>query len=299
MTLIKTNIRYNRFNKFKSFLIYRFVFLNGILSIIILGVILALLIFNSIRFFASYPAASFFGGLKWNPTNEIFGFVPLLTGTLLTTFASILIAIPLGVGCAIFIGELAPKAIREILKPIIEVLATIPSVVIGFIGLKVAAPIIKNIFNLNIGLTALTAAVMLAFMSLPTIVSISEDAINAVPNTYRFASLALGATKWETTYKVVVPTASSGIIAAVMLGLGRIVGETMTVLMLTGNSPRIVFSFLQPVRTITATIAAEMGETAQGGLHYSALFAIGLILFIITFSINFIGDSFTNRIRKI
>ncbi len=299
MTLVKTNIRYNRFKKFKSFLIYRFVFLNGILSIIILGVILALLIFNSIRFFINYPATSFFGGLKWNPTNEIFGFVPLLTGTLLTTFASILIAIPLGVGCAIFIGELAPKAIREILKPIIEVLATIPSVVIGFIGIKVAAPVIKNIFNLNIGLTALTAAVMLAFMSLPTIVSISEDAINAVPNTYRFASLALGATKWETTYKVVVPTASSGILAAVMLGLGRIVGETMTVLMLTGNSPRIVFSFLQPVRTITATIAAEMGETAQGGLHYSALFAIGLILFIITFSINFIGDRFTNRIRKI
>jgi phosphate transport system permease protein len=298
MTLIKTNIRYNRFKKFKSFLIYRFVFLNGIISIIILGVILALLIFNSIRFFAIYPATSFFGGLKWNPTNEVFGFVPLLTGTLLTTFASILIAIPLGVGCAIFIGELAPKAIREILKPIIEVLATIPSVVIGFIGIKVVAPIIKNIFHLNIGLTALTAAVMLAFMSLPTIVSISEDAINAVPNTYRFASLALGATKWETTYKVVVPTASSGIIAAVMLGLGRIVGETMTVLMLTGNSPRIVFSFLQPVRTITATIAAEMGETAQGGLHYSALFAIGLILFIITFSINFIGDRFTNRIRK-
>jgi len=298
MTLIKTNIRYNRFKKFKSFLIYRFIFLNGIISIIILGVILALLIFNSSRFFASYPATSFFGGLKWNPTNEIFGFVPLLTGTLLTTFASILIAIPLGVGCAIFIGELAPKAIREILKPIIEVLATIPSVVIGFIGIKVVAPVIKNFFNLNIGLTALTAAVMLAFMSLPTIVSISEDAINAVPNTYRFASLALGATKWETTYKVVVPAASSGIIASVMLGLGRIVGETMTVLMLTGNSPRIVFSFLQPVRTITATIAAEMGETAQGGLHYSALFAIGLILFIITFSINFIGDRFTNRIRK-
>ena len=299
MTLVKTNLRFNKFKKFKSFLIYRFVFLNGIISIIILGVILALLIFNSIRFFAIYPAVSFFGGLKWNPTNEIFGFVPLLTGTLLTTFASILIAIPLGVGCAIFIGELAPKAIREILKPIIEVLATIPSVVIGFIGIKVAAPVIKNIFNLNIGLTALTAAVMLAFMSLPTIVSISEDAINAVPNTYRFASLALGATKWETTYKVVVPAASSGILAAVMLGLGRIVGETMTVLMLTGNSPRIVFSFLQPVRTITATIAAEMGETAQGGLHYSALFALGLILFIITFSINFIGDSFTNRIRKI
>jgi len=136
-------------------------------------------------------------------------------------------------------------------------------------------------------------------MSLPTIVSISEDAINAVPNTFRHASMALGATKWETTYKVVIPTASSGMMAAVMLGLGRIVGETMAVLMLTGNSPRIIFSFLQRVRTITATIAAEMGETAQGGLHYSALFAIGLVLFLITFLINFVGDRFTGRIKNI
>ena len=292
---IKSN---NKFVKFKAFLIKNFIFLNGILSIIVLGVILALLLYNSIMFFSSYPILSFFGGIKWSPTNDKFGFLPLLIGTLLTTFASILIAVPLGIGSAIYIGELAPKALREILKPIIEVLATIPSVVIGFIGIKVAAPLIKDIFNLNIGLTALTGAVMLAFMSLPTIISISEDAINAVPNRYRHASFALGATKWETTYKVVIPTASSGMMAAVMLGLGRIVGETMTVLMLTGNSPRIVFSLLQPVRTITATIAAEMGETAQGGLHYSALFAIGLILFLITFVINFIGDRFTNRIRK-
>ncbi len=298
MPVVTKMKRSSRFKKFKVFLIKNFIFLNGILSIIILGVILALLIYNSIRFFSSYPVSSFFGGQKWSPTSDKFGFVPLLVGTLLTTFASILIAMPLGIGCAIYIGELAPKAIREILKPIIEVLATIPSVVIGFIGIKVVAPIIKDTFNLSIGLTALTGAVMLAFMSLPTIISISEDAINAVPNRYRYASLALGATKWETTYKVVVPTASSGMLAAVMLGLGRIVGETMTVLMLTGNSPRIVFSFLQPVRTITATIAAEMGETAQGGLHYSALFAIGLILFLITFAINFIGDSFINRIRK-
>jgi len=289
----------SKFAKFKSFLITRFVFVNGIVSIIILGLILALLLYNSVRFFVSYPIQDFFGGVKWNPTQNIFGFVPLLVGSILTTFAAILIAVPLGVGSAIYIGELAPKYLRETLKPIIEVLATIPSVVIGFIGIKVFAPLIKNIFNLSIGLTALTAAVMLAFMSLPTIVSISEDAINAVPNTFRYASMALGATKWETTYKVVVPTASSGMVAAVMLGLGRIVGETMAVLMLTGNSPRIVLSFLQPVRTITATIAAEMGETAQGGLHYSALFAIGLVLFLITFLINFVGDRFSGRIKNI
>ena len=289
----------SKFSKLKSFLITRFVFVNGIISIIILGLILALLLYNSVKFFTSYPIQDFFSGVSWIPTSDKFGFVPLLVGSILTTFAAILIAIPLGVGSAIYIGELAPRYLRETLKPIIEVLATIPSVVIGFIGIKVFAPLIKNIFNLSIGLTALTGAVMLAFMSLPTIVSISEDAINAVPNTFRYASMALGATKWETTYKVVVPTASPGMMAAVMLGLGRIVGETMAVLMLTGNSPRIVFSFLQPVRTINATIAAEMGETAQGGLHYSALFAIGLVLFLITFLINFVGDRFTGRIKNI
>lgn len=288
-----------RLKKIKSFLIEKFIFLNGIISILILGLILAFLIANSIRFFSSYPFFEFLTGQKWSPTVlEKFGFVPLLSGSLLVTFGAIIIAVPLGMGSAIYIGELAPKPVREILKPLIEVMAIIPSVVIGFIGIKLLAPMIKNLFNLSIGLTALTGSVMLAFMSLPTIVSISEDAINAVPNRYRHASIALGATKWETTCKAVIPSASSGIIASVMLGLGRIVGETMTVLMVTGNSPRIVLSLLQPVRTITATIAAEMGETVQGGLHYSSLFAIGLILFLITFLINSISDRFTNRIRK-
>ena len=289
-----------KFRQFKKFLITKLVFLSGILSIIVLGLILAFLVYNSIKFFTTYPFFEFLTGTKWSPTVlEKFGFIPLLTGSLLITFGAIIIAIPLGIGSAIYIGELAPRAVRETIKPIIEVLATIPSVVIGFIGIKVMAPIIKNVFNLNIGLTALTGSIMLAFMSLPTIISISEDAINAVPNKFRNASIALGATKWETTIKTVIPAASSGIFAATMLGLGRVVGETMTVLMITGNSPRIVFSWLQPVRTITATIAAEMGETVQGGLHFSALFAIGLILFTITFLINLIADRFINRIKNI
>jgi phosphate transport system permease protein len=222
----------------------------------------------------------------------------LLLGSTIVTIGAIIIAIPLGIGAAIYIGELAPRFMRELLKPIIEVLATIPSVVIGFIGIQLIVPVIKNVFKLPIGLTALAGSIMLVFMSLPTIISISEDAINAVPVKFRHASLALGATKWETTIKVVVPAASSGIVASIMLGLGRIVGETMTVLMLTGNSPRIVFSWLQPVRTITATIAAEMGETVQGGMHFSALFAIGLVLFIITFLINLIAERFMGRIRN-
>ena len=287
--------------KVKNFIISRFIFLNGILSIIVLGLILAFLIYNSLRFFSTYPIFDFLTGTRWAPTSEPnrFGIVPLLTGSGIIAFGAIIIAVPLGIGTAIYIGELAPRLVREALKPIIEVLATIPSVVIGFIGMMILVPFIKDLFNLSTGLTALAGSFMLAFMALPTIVSISEDAINAVPNKYRFASLALGATKWQTTYKTVVPASSSGIFAAVMLGLGRVVGETMTVLMITGNSPRIVLSWLQPVRTITASIASEMGQTVQGGLHYSALFAIGLILFIITFIINFIADRFISKIRDV
>jgi len=288
------------FRKLKSFLITRFIFFNGIISIVVLTLILIFLVYNSFRFFSGYNFFQFLAGTKWAPTSTIekFGLVPLLLGSTLITVGAIVIALPLGVGAAIYIGELAPRPVREILKPIIEVLATIPSVVIGFIGIQLIVPVIKDVFHLPIGLTALAGSIMLALMSLPTIISISEDAINAVPVRYRHASLALGATKWETTIKVVVPAASSGILASIMLGLGRIVGETMTVLMLTGNSPRIVFSWLQPVRTITATIAAEMGETVQGGLHFSALFAIGLVLFLITFLINLIAERFMGRIRN-
>ncbi len=288
------------FRKIKSFLITRFIFFNGIISIIVLTLILIFLVYNSFRFFSGYNFFQFLTGTKWAPTSSIekFGLVPLLLGSTLITVGAIVIALPLGIGAAIYIGELAPRPVREILKPIIEVLATIPSVVIGFIGIQLIVPVIKDVFHLPIGLTALAGSIMLALMSLPTIISISEDAINAVPVRYRHASLALGATKWETTIKVVVPAASSGILASIMLGLGRIVGDTMTVLMLTGNSPRIVFSWLQPVRTITATIAAEMGETVQGGLHYSALFAIGLVLFLITFLINLIAERFMGKIRN-
>jgi len=289
----------SKFRKLKQFLITRFVFLNGILSIIVLGLIMAFLVYNSFKFFSSYPIFDFLGGKEWYPTSEPekFGILPLMAGSILVSFGAIIIAIPLGIGTALYIGELAPRAFREIVKPIIEILASIPSVVIGFIGMTLLAGFIKDTFQLNTGLTAFTGSIMLAFMSLPTIVSISEDAINAVPASYRFASAALGATKWQTAYRTVLPAASSGIVAATMLGLGRVIGETMTVLMVTGNSPRLVLSLLQPVRTITGTIAAEMRETVQGGIHYSALFAIGLILFLITFFINYMADRFVNKTR--
>ena len=289
----------NRFKEFKKFLVTKFIFLNGIISIIVLGLILTFLVYNSFKFFASYPIFDFLGGKEWAPTAEPekFGLLPLMAGSALVSFGAIVIAVPLGIGTALYLGELAPRAVRETVKPIIEILASIPSVVIGFIGMTLLSGIIKDTFQLNTGLTALTGSIMLAFMSLPTIISISEDAINAVPSSYRFASTALGATKWQTAYRTVLPAASSGIVAATMLGLGRVIGETMTVLMVTGNSPRLVFSLLQPVRTITGTIAAEMGETVQGGIHYSSLFAIGLMLFLITFFINYLADKFVNRSR--
>ena len=289
----------NRLKEFKKYIITKFIFLNGIISIIVLGLILTFLVYNSFKFFASYPIFDFLGGKQWAPTAEPekFGLLPLMAGSALVSFGAIVIAVPLGIGTALYLGELAPRAVRETVKPIIEILASIPSVVIGFIGMTLLSGIIKDTFQLNTGLTALTGSIMLAFMSLPTIISISEDAINAVPSSYRFASTALGATKWQTAYKTVLPAASSGIVAATMLGLGRVIGETMTVLMVTGNSPRLVFSLLQPVRTITGTIAAEMGETVQGGIHYSALFAIGLMLFLITFFINYLADKFVNRSR--
>ncbi len=289
----------NRFKEFKKYIITKFIFLNGIISIIVLGLILTFLVYNSFKFFASYPIFDFLGGKQWAPTAEPekFGLLPLMVGSALVSFGAIVIAVPLGIGTALYLGELAPRVVRETVKPIIEILASIPSVVIGFIGMTLLSGIIKDTFQLNTGLTALTGSIMLAFMSLPTIISISEDAINAVPSSYRFASTALGATKWQTAYRTVLPAASSGIVAATMLGLGRVIGETMTILMVTGNSPRLVFSLLQPVRTITGTIAAEMGETVQGGVHYSALFAIGLMLFLITFFINYLADKFVNRSR--
>lgn len=212
-----------------------------------------------------------------------------------------LIGVPIGVATAIYIGEVAPPRLREILKPTVEVLAAIPSVVIGFIGLVVLAPFLQRWLHLDTGLTALTGAIMLGFMAMPTIISISEDALHAVPQDYKAAAYALGATKWQTIWRVLVPAARSGILAAVMLGVGRAIGETMTVLMVTGNAavmPTTLQSMLKPVRTLTATIAAEMGETDRYGTHYNALFMIGLVLFVMTFIINLIADTAIRRVRK-
>ncbi|MDD2420963.1 MAG: phosphate ABC transporter permease subunit PstC [Heliobacteriaceae bacterium] len=237
---------------------------------------------------------------NWYPvsTPPVFGLWPLIAGSLLVTFGAIAISVPLGVGAAVYLAMVAKPTVREFVKPAIEILAGVPSVVLGFFGIAVLAPLIQDIFGLPTGLTALTGAVTLAFMAIPTITSISEDAIAAVPGKYLEAALSLGATKWQSIVTVVVPAALSGVSAAIMLGIGRAIGETMTVLMVTGNAGVIPDSFLVPVRTMTATIAAEMGEVARGSLHYHALFVVGAVLFIMTFMINLIADLISRRLKK-
>ncbi len=248
---------------------------------------------EGVPFFAKTPLNGWLAQ-SWYPTFDKFGTLPLILGSILVTFTSVLIALPLGVATAVFVREVAPSWARDILKPLIEVLAGIPSVVLGFFGMTLLSPTIRDVLGAPTGLTAFTGALILAYMALPTMISVSEDALDAVPKGYRDASLAMGATQWQTIWRVVVPAAKSGILTAVMLGMGRAIGETMAVMMVTGNAARMpvtLDSLVRPVRTMTATIAAEMGEVAQGSLHYQALFGIGILLFVITFLINLAAAS--------
>jgi phosphate transport system permease protein len=231
----------------------------------------------------------FIGGREWFPTAQPavqMGVLPIILGTLWVSLFAILIALPIGLATAIYMAEVADSRMRNILKPVIELLSGIPSVVYGFFGLIIIVPFIQNTFNLDTGQTALTGSILLAIMALPTIITVSEDAIRATPRAMKEASLALGANHWQTIVRVILPYSSSGIAAAAILGIGRAIGETMAVLMVTGNAAVIPHSLLQPVRTIPATIAAELGEAPQGGIHYQALFALGCILFIMTMIIN-------------
>ena len=241
--------------------------------------------------------SEFFAGKEWIPTatpSPQFGVLPLILGTLWVSIFAVLIALPLGLGVAIYMSELASERIRKLLKPAIELLAGIPSVVYGFFGLVVLVPLIQKALDLPVGETALAGSIILAIMALPTIITIAEDAMRTTPASMREASLALGATNWQTIYRVIVPYAASGISAAVVLGIGRAIGETMAVLMVTGNAAIIPHSLFQSVRTIPATIAAELGEAPTKGVHYQALFMLGCILFIITMIIS-ISAEFISR----
>ena len=233
--------------------------------------------------------ADFFGGKEWYPTATPaaqFGILPIILGTLWVSLGAILLALPFGLSVAIYLAELANHRIYKMLKPTVELLAGIPSVVYGFFGLVVIVPMVQQVFNLPVGETGLAGSIILGIMALPTIITISEDAIRSVPRSMREASLALGANHWQTIYKVIIPYSISGITAAIVLGIGRAVGETMAVLMVTGNSAIIPHTLLAPLRTIPATIAAELGEAPKGGTHYQALFLLGCVLFIITLIIN-------------
>ena len=226
-----------------------------------------------------------------------FGFLPLITGTLWVSLFAILIALPFGLSVAIYMSEVANSRIRNLLKPIIELLSGIPSVVYGFFGLIVIVPFIQKVFNLPVGESGLAGSIVLAIMALPTIITVTEDAMRNCPRAMREASLALGASQWQTIYKVVIPYSVSGITSGVVLGIGRAIGETMAVLMVTGNAAVIPHTILEPLRTIPATIAAELGEAPAGGAHYEALFLLGVVLFFISLLINFTVEAVSARKR--
>jgi phosphate transport system permease protein len=269
------------------------------LSILIV-ICIFIFIFKEAAPFAKHPGLKELFGTRWvpvSPLKESFGLVPLITGSIVVTVLAMLLTVPFGVGSAVYISELAAPAEREILKPFIEVLAGIPSVVIGFFGLVVLVPLVKRCFGLATGLTAFSGAVLLALMAIPTVTSISEDALRSVPRSYKEASLALGASRLRTIWRVTVPAALPGVMAAVMLGTGRVIGETMAVMMVTGNAAIITFWPFDSVRTMTATIAAEMGEVALGSDHYRALFCVGVVLLVATFALNMAAQKVLSKYR--
>ena len=263
-------------------------------SIIILFLMLLFVAREGAYAFSKFGSDLFFG-TKWDLRSNLFGGLPLLYGSLMVTFGALLIAIPIGICTAIFVSEILPFSLRDPVKSIIELLASIPSVIYGFIGLLVVVPLIASTFGLVSGQTALAASLMLSIMTIPTIVSVSGEIISAVPKEYKDAAFGLGATKWETIKSVVLPISKSGILASIMLGFGRAIGETIAVSMVAGNQAHIASSYLEAVYTIPSFIATHMGEAPVGSLEYSALFGLALVLLIITFTVNTLADIVVKR----
>ena len=277
--------------------------LTGIacVAVLVIFLIIVFIATNSFDAIGEVGILDFIFGTEWDPEDGIYGAFPVILGTVLVTIGAMAIAIPLGVGCAIYISEVAPSKYRNILKPICEVFAGIPSVVYGFFGLVVLVPFLRETFDVTYGLSWLAASVLLGIMAMPTIISISEDALHAVPQSYREASLAMGASRWETTIKVVFPAAISGVSAAIILGIGRAIGETMAVMMVTGNVPMIpdpLWNIFSLITTITGTMASEMPEIVIGSIHYSALFLLALILLVIVFGINYCARLVIKNTRR-
>jgi len=288
-------------NKYRIDRFFKYLFLaSGMLAVLILVGIFLMLLINGARTFREVGIIDFLFGSRWNPSaygESSYGIGAMLVSTFMVTLGAMVIAVPLGIGSAAYLSEIAPSRVREILKPVIEMLAGIPSVVVGFLGIVLLGPAIAATFGLNNGLNALNGSILLAVMALPTIVSVAEDAIRAVPDSFKEASYALGGNRWMTLVRVTLPASYSGIIAAIVLGMGRAIGETMTVLMVTGNNLSMPGSYFDSIRTLTATIAIELGEVAYGTTHYYSLFAVGTVLFIISLLVNIIAERVAARFR--
>ena len=278
---------------FKEAAIKAFFFTCGILAVLVLAGIFLTLLATAVPAFREIRLSEFLGNTRWDPTSPEkaeYGLLSMIASTLLVTVGSLILAVPIGIGVAAYLSDVAHWRVREVLKPIVEILAGIPSVVVGFLGIVLFGPFLAKIFHTGNGLNALNGSILLAIMALPTIISISEDSLNAVPRAYSEASLALGASRWQTLVRVKLPAGLSGIVAAVMLGMGRAIGETMTVLMATGNARSFPTGMFDAVRTMTSNIAIELGEVPYYTTHYYALFAIGLVLFVMTFAVNLVAD---------
>jgi phosphate transport system permease protein len=284
----------------REFVITRAIKASGYSAILFVALIFFFLLREGLPTLGEVEMSSLFG-IRWYPIEEYFGILPLITGSLVVTLGATLVAVPFGIGAAVYISEIAPRWMREILKPLVELLGGLPSVVMGFLGILVLSPFLRVFLDLPTGLTALTGSLLLGGIAVPTVVSVAEDALDSVPRGYREGAWALGATQWQTIWRVTLPAAKSGVLTAIMLGIGRAIGETMTVMMVTGNAPVLAIklnSLFSPVRTMTATIAAEMGEVANGSVHYHTLFFIGMVLFIISLVVNVVASSVVFRAKK-
>ena len=290
-----------RRNDLREAAIRAFFFTCGVLAVLVLVGIFLTLVTTSFPAFREIKLSEFILKTNWDPTSPEtaeYGILSMVVSTLMVTGGALLLAVPVGIAVAAYLSDVAHWRVREVLKPIVEILAGIPSVVVGFLGIVLIGPLLAKVFHTGSGLNAVNGSVLLAVMALPTIISISEDSLNAVPRAYAEASLALGASRWQTLVRVKLPAGLSGIIAAVMLGMGRAIGETMTVLMATGNARSFPHGLLEAVRTMTANIAIELGEVPYYTTHYYALFAIGLVLFVMTFAVNLVADVVLHKYQE-
>jgi phosphate transport system permease protein len=279
-------------------------FFTAFFAVIVVAFILLFLMRDSYPIFLQVGVLDFLFGTVWTPTAVVpsYGILPLIVGTILVMIGSMIVAVPLSIGCAIYISELAAPRVKNVLKPAVELLAGIPSVVYGFFGLIVLTDWIRITFDVPTGETWLAASILLGIMALPTIISVSEDAISSVPHDYKEGSLAIGATRWQTISRVLLPAALSGIAAAIILGIGRAIGETMAVMMVAGNAaiiPDPIWNVLSPIRTLTATLGIEMGEVAVGSEHYNALFGIAVVLLVITLVVNLAAGAILHRLKRV